>query len=209
MFAFSQKTQSLSLGHACGNFDLMRFGFNRASDIVAHADFAHGTARGFFKRDHDVALDVVAALGELLFAQIRATAKAAARTAPRAAEHLLEEIAEARAVEFKFLRTGVAAAKCLAAPEVFRARRRPEFRAGLPVRAEFVVFFALVRVGQDFVSLVDFLEFFLGLFFVLGDVGMIEAREFAEGFFYLVGSRGARDAEAFVIIFVLDGHGFR
>ena len=50
------------------------------------------------------------------------------------------------------------------------------------------------------------LNFSSDFFFVLGDVGMMLAREFAEGFFYLIGACGARHAEAFVIIFVLDGH---
>jgi hypothetical protein len=99
-----------------------------------------------------------------------------------------------------------AAAKGLAAAKTTLAGRRTEFRAGFPVRAEFVVFFALVRVGENFVGLVDLLEFFLGLFFVLGDVGMKFPRELAEGFFDLLRGRGARHAEALVVIFKLNGH---
>ena len=126
---------------------------------------------------------------------------------PRA-ENLLEEIAEAGAakLEFKVLAALAASAKALAAGKALVAGRRTEFRAGLPIRAKFVVFLALGRVGEDFVGLVDFLEFFLGALFVLRHVGMKFAGEFAEGLFDFVILRGARDAESFVIIFVLNGH---
>src|ERR1035438_913872 len=97
---------------------------------------------------------------------------------------------------FKLSAGRTASAGVLSAGEMFPAGRRTKVRAGLPVCAEFVVFFALGRVTQDLVGLVDFLEFFLGLLFVFGDVGMILPREFAEGFFQLLGAGRARHAEA-------------
>ena len=101
---------------------------------------------------------------------------------------------------------GAPAAKRLAAGKSAMAGRRTEFRSGFPVGTEFVKLLALGGISENFVGFVDLLEFFLGLFFVLGDVGMILARELAEGFFDLVVGRGARDAEGLVIIFVLNGH---
>ena len=135
-----------------------------------------------------------------------AAAKAVRAAHPRP-EQLLEEIAEARAAKFKVLaRHALPAAKRLAAAKTAGTGRRTEFRAGFPVRAQFVVFFALVRVAEDFVGLVDLLEFFLGLLFVLGDIGMKFTRQLAKSFFDLVLARRARHAEALVIIFVLNGH---
>ena len=84
---------------------------------------------------------------------------------------------------------------------VAAARGRTETRAGLlPVRPEFVVFFAFVRVAEDFVGLVDLFEFFLGRLFVLGQIGMVLPREFAEGFFDFVGRRRFGDTERLVVI---------
>ncbi len=99
------------------------------------------------------------------------------------------------------------AAKIAAAAETAaEAGRGTEFRAGFPVRAQFVVFFPLGGIAKDFVGLVDFLEFLLGLLLVFRDVGMKFAGKFAEGFFDVGVAGGARDAENLVIIFVLNGH---
>ena len=149
--------------------------------IVLHRHRAHRAAHGLFERDHDVALDVASARGKILFGKTAARTRAIGAAAHSRTEHLLEEIAEARAAEFKFM--GLAsAAKSARLSGGSPARRRTKLRAGFPVRAEFVVFFPLGRIAQDFVGFVDLLEFFLGLLFVLGDVGMKFAREFAEGF---------------------------
>src|ERR1017187_5225531 len=182
----------------------MRF----APVAVGDVDGAHGTARGLLQRDHDVALDVRAAFGKILLRDISALAEAtSARAAHPRAEHLLKEIAEARATKMKLLAAGrTPAAKSLSTSKSAVAGRGTEVRAGFPVRAEFVVFFALVGVGQNFVGLVDLLEFFLGLLFILGYVGMEFARELAEGFFDFIRAGGARHAETLVIIFVLNGH---
>src|ERR1700744_5063269 len=97
-----------------------------------------------------------------------------------ATKQLLKETAEPGAIELKVFSTRVTAAKWLAA-ETARTRRRTKFGTRFPIGPQFVIFFAFVRVGQNLVGLVDFLEFFLGLLLVLGDVGMIFARQFAEG----------------------------
>src|ERR1019366_1649603 len=165
-FAASGEAQFLALADAGRNFHLMRL----VAVAVTDVDGAHGAARGFLQRDHDVALDVRAAFGKILLRDISAPAKsAAARAAHPRAEHLLEEIAETGAAEMNLLAAGGAsAAKTLAAAKATVAGRGPELRAGFPVRAQLVVFLAFVRVGQNFVGLVDLLEFLLGLLFFLG-----------------------------------------
>src|ERR1039458_10289875 len=190
VLAASGNPQSLAFGDARGNFDLMGFG----ARTVPHADGTDRAARSFFERDHDVAFHVASALGEFFLGKIGGTAKAARATAHPRSKKLLKEITKARAAKMglKIFTTGIAPAKSLVAGEMFPAGWRTKVRAGLPIRAEFVVFFALGRVTQDLVGLVDFLEFFLSLLFVPGDVGMILPREFAEGFFQLLRSEERR-----------------
>jgi hypothetical protein len=69
-----------------------------------------------------------------------------------------------------------------------RARRRPEFLPGLPVRAEPVVRAALLGILQDLVGLADFLEAGLGVG-LLADVRVVLARQLAVGALDLVGAR--------------------
>ncbi len=79
-------------------------------------------------------------------------------------------------------------------------------RAAPPIGSQLVVLFAFGGVAEDFVGFVDFLEFFFGLLFVFGDVGMELTGELAKGLFDVSLAGGAGHAESFVIIFVLDGH---
>ena len=174
-----------------------------ARDATLDGDGARGTFHGFFEGDHDVALDVFPAFAQI----IRCAARAKAAGAPaRGTEKLLEEIAEAGAAKMKLLVSAARPAPAPTAGETFPTGRRAEFGALLPVRTEFVVFLALGGIAEDFVSLVDFLEFLFGGFFVLGDVGVILARQLAESLFdFFVGS-GARHTQDFVIIFKLHRH---
>ena len=98
---------------------------------------------------------------------------------------MLEEITEARAAKMKFLVGAARPATSAAARESLPTGRRTEFGALLPVRTEFVVFLALGRVTEDFIRLVDFLEFLFGCLFVLRDIGVILACQLAEGLFDL------------------------
>src|SRR5439155_8113464 len=85
-------------------------------------------------------------------------------------------------------------------------RWRSKLRPPLPVGAELVVVLSFLRVAQDLVSLVDFLEFLLGGFFVLRNVRMVLAREFAKGLANLLLACRALDAQTLVIILKLDSH---
>src|ERR1019366_332629 len=83
-FAASGEAQFLALADAGRNFHLMRL----VAVAVTDVDGAHGAARGFLQRDHDVALDVRAAFGKILLRDISAPAKSAAaqtRRRPRRA----------------------------------------------------------------------------------------------------------------------------
>src|SRR2546430_5756866 len=79
-------------------------------------------------------------------------------------------------------------------------RRRTKLRALFPVGSQLVIFLPLLRVAEDFVGLVDFLELFFGGLFVFGDVGMVLSREFAEGLANLLVARCTFDAQNPVII---------
>src|SRR5258706_14990790 len=120
---------------------------------MPHVDLAQGAAHGFFERAHNAPFPAMPTLGNL-------RSPAPAKTpgaAPRTAEDLLKEIAEAGAAELEF---GVVAgrtttAKSLAATETAGAGRRPEFRAGFPVRAKLVELPALGGIAEHFVGFVD------------------------------------------------------
>ncbi len=120
--------------------------------------------------------------------------------APATAEELLEEIAEARAVEMEFrtvFRTcGVSALRLC----------RLAFRM-IPVCAQLIILSAFFRVAENFVGLVDFLEFLLGSGFVLGDIGVILTGECAERLLDFRVARVSGHAEDVVVVFEFNGHG--
>jgi hypothetical protein len=87
----------------------------------------------------------------------------------------------------------------------FPAGRRPEFLSGLPVGTQFIVFFALLRVLQDFVGFVELFEFILGPL-LLAHVGMILARQFPIGPLDLLLSRRAGHIQHFVVVSELNSH---
>src|SRR5690348_9902227 len=125
----------------------------------------------FLERDHDVRFDVRSALSRGF-----ASAKSAeGRAAATASEKRFEEIAEAGSVEFKLNASVVSTPliKSTAGLLTSPIWRRLESSRLIPIRAELIIFFALLRVAQDFVRFVDLLEFFFGGFFVLGDIRMI------------------------------------
>src|SRR5437763_77698 len=76
----------------------------------------------------------------------------------------------------------------------------------VPIRSELIVFLSLLRIAQDFVGFVDLLKFFLGRFFVLGDIRMILARKFPERALDFVLGRGFGNAERLIIISKLHCH---
>src|SRR5437763_1408408 len=129
------------------------------------------------------------------------------RTATTAAEKRFKEIAESGPVEFK-LDAAAIAARLIKSTAGLTAplRRRLKSARLVPIGAELIVLLALLRIAQDFVRFVDLFEFFLGRFFVLGDVRMIFARQFAKRAFYLIIRRGFGNAERFIIIPELHSH---
>ena len=55
----------------------------------------------------------------------------------------------------------------------------------VPVRSQLIILPPLIRVAENFVGLVDFLELAFCAAFVFGDVGVIFAGEVTKGFFDL------------------------
>src|SRR5207253_9686272 len=84
--------------------------------------------------------------------------------------------------------------------------RRAKISSGIPVRAQLIVLFALGGIAKNLIGLVDFLEFFFGLLFVLCDIGVVLAGEFAKSFLNLRITGSAGNTEYFVIVFVLNRH---
>ena len=116
------------------------------------------------------------------------------------AKELLEKIAEARAIEMEF-RTifGTSAESTL-------RLRGLAFRM-LPVRSQFIILPPFLRIAENFVCLVECLEFFLGTLFVFGDIGMMFARELAEGLLDCAAARVPGNAENVVVVLEFNGHG--
>ena len=110
-------------------------------------------------------------------------------------------LAETGAAELELLVARAGAIAAEAAGETAATRRRTEPAAGLlPIRAEFVVFFALLRIAEDLVGLVDLFEFFLGRFFVLGQIGMVLAGQLAEGLLDFVSGGRFGHADRLVVV---------
>src|SRR5207237_9356821 len=127
------------------------------------------------------------------------SSETASATTSRGAKELLEKVAEPGPTELKVVVLPRSSASTSgAAAETFPSGRWPEFRALLPIRAEFIVLFALGRIAQDFVSLIDFFELVFGLLLILGNVRVVLASKLAEGLFYLVVSRSPRHAKHFI-----------
>src|SRR5262249_3696590 len=150
--------------------------------------------------------DVVAARGPALLSPLRAhlIVGESESGAAAATEELLEEIAEARAVEVKL---EVLGARWSTPATGLLTRRRTETGSGLPVGAQFIVTLALLRIAQDLISFVDLFELRLGGLFLFGDVGVILASEFTESLLDGILAGIAWHAESRVVIFEFNGHG--
>ena len=84
--------------------------------------------------------------------------------------------------------------------------RGPPFRM-VPVRAQLVIFSPFLRVAQDFVGLIKFLELFFRTFLILGDIGVMLACELAECLLDCIGARISGDAENVVVVLEFNCHG--
>src|SRR6202035_331687 len=158
-----------------------------------------------FKRNQDIAFDIPAAAskcgspGRLGFraAEASKTTKASAAT-----EKLFKEIAEAGTAEPEL--------ECLLAARTTSSMTVParwRLAPFSPSRTKLVIFPTILRIAQDFVRFVNFLEFFFRSFLVFGHVRVVSAGQFAKGFFDLLIAGVARNAEDLVVIFEFDGHG--
>ena len=204
-FALAGQTDALALTDAARDFDLV--GFDLFGATATQRNLAGGSLERFFQCDHEVGLDVLPA-----FRRCGATAKTAAerRLAPPSTEERFEEIAKASSTELE-LYAAVASSgptetsTCAAVPPI---RRRLESARLVPIRPEMVVFRALLGIAQDFVGLVDLLEFLLGrgFFLRLGHIRMMFSRELAESAFDFIGARRFRHAEGLVIVPELNRH---
>jgi hypothetical protein len=70
----------------------------------------------------------------------------------------------------------------------------------LPIRSQLVVLLALLRISDDLVGLVDFLEAAFRRFVPGIDVRMVFARHLPEGLLHLLGAGGFGNAESCVVI---------
>jgi hypothetical protein len=161
----------------------------------------------FLERDHDVGFDIAPSLGSSRPLPKTSTAKTSRPAS--AAEKLLEEIAEASSAEFEFHAAAVPGA--VATESATRLLRIPSGRRLksarlIPVRAQLVVFFSLLRIAEDLVGFIQLLELFFRRCLVLIDVGMVFARQLSERLANLIVAGGLRDAERLVIISKLNSH---
>ncbi len=223
-FALPGDAEALAVAHAGGNLDFVILGDRNlagaaairtdiaaldagaaaigANGVAPEGDGSDSAVHNLLQRDHQNGFYVMASI-RLGFGKTLTPGGSAS-----AAKKLLEKITETGAVEFKrlapWLRAGLSAVSAIKRA----AGRRPETGSILPIGAQLVVFLAFVRVGQDFVGLIDDLKFFLGglLVFVLGHVGVVLAGQGAEGLADFVGTGGARNTESLIIIFVFNRH---
>ena len=198
-FPLSRHTDTAAIGRARGDPDLKAVGFHLPGQAVAGLQ-GNGTQRtlhGFLQGDEDVPFDITAPPGtggsrltEIRGLLVRKSVAAAT------AEVLLEEVAETRPAKMELL---VRPAR----PAMAR-RRGKAFM--LPVGTKAIVFFALFRITEDLVGLVDFLELRLRSRPVLGDVRMVFAGQFAECFFDIILTGLAGNPQRGIIIFEFSGH---
>src|SRR5205823_7729953 len=85
-------------------------------------------------------------------------------------------------------------------------RRWLEPARTIPIRAELIVFLALLGIAQHLIRFVDFLKLFLSDLFVLGNVGMIFPCQLAKRAANLVVGGRFRNTECLVIVSELYGH---
>ncbi len=76
----------------------------------------------------------------------------------------------------------------------------------IPIGSKLIIFLPLLRVAQNLVRFVDFLEFFFGGFLVLGHIRVVLARQLAKSAANFVLARRFRHTERLVIISKLNGH---
>jgi len=163
-------------------------------------DCTRRTMQDFVERHQDVALDILASLDERLTScAIPPCSAETAGWTTATAEELLEEVAEARALEMELRSV------CVTSTESALRRRLLPFRM-VPVCPQLIVFSSFLRVAEDFVGLVDFFEVRLARDLVFGNVRVVLAGELAECLLYYLVAGIASHAEDFVVVLELNGH---
>src|SRR5204863_82961 len=121
----------------------------------------------FFKCDHDVGFDI----GATFRCRLTSAKSAESRTAAATAEKCFEEVAESGSVELELNSAAIAAPLIKSAAGLLSlplpARRRLKPARTIPIRAELIVFLALLGIAKHLIGFVDFLKLFLSDLFVL------------------------------------------
>ena len=131
--------------------------------------------------------------------------RCAARSAGASAKELFKKITETRALKLEIILLAARSLPSGSASGPARAAARLASR--FPIGAQLVVLPATLRMAQDLIGLVDFLEFFLRRLLVLGDIGMILPRQRAEGLLDFLVRRLGRHTQNPVIVLEFSGHG--
>ena len=161
----------------------------------------------FFERNHDIGFHVVSARRTGRSPTESAATKSGLATA--SAEKRLEEIAETGTAKFEFHSAAILTTITMESAAGLRpapSRRWLKSAGLIPIRTELIVFLALLRIAQDFVSLVDLFKLFFGCRFVFSDIRMIFPRQLSKGAANFVIGRCFRNTQRFVIISKLNRH---
>src|SRR5258708_1747811 len=121
-----------------------------------------------------------------------------------ASEELLEKVAETRATEME-LETLSASRSTPGAGLL--AGGRPEPGAVFPIRPQFIVTLAFLRVAEYFVGFVDFLELRFRDLLVFGYIRMVLPGEPAESLLDVILACATGHAKCGIVIFEFNGHG--
>src|SRR5882724_3764739 len=202
-FTLAAQTDPLAFTDAAGNLDLILFHLLRTGSPQRYGP--RRAVQRFFECDHNVRFHIRATFGCR-----RASAEPAeCGTTSPAAKKRFEEIAEPSSAELE-LNPAAAIAAPLIKPAAgllaLPLRRRLETAGPVPIRTELIVFLPLFRIAQNFVRLVDLLEFFFGGLFVLRDIRVVLTRQLSKGAANLVLGRRFRHPECLVIISKLYRH---
>src|SRR5215471_2044894 len=212
--AFAGNAHTRVVADPGGNSDVDRVRLT----VQPHREAAQSAVVGVLKSELKLLFDVTSGTGARTRGAVRASTHIAAETsAATTTEKRLEEVGERAPVpehlpHFLFSHRPIAAASRLAPEANVPARLTAEACAAgrhvfvrTPIRAELVVFFALLGIAKDLVRLVDLLELRLSSFVAWIDVRVVLARQLPERLLQILVGGGLRDAQGGVV--VLEVHG--
>src|SRR5438552_1236756 len=201
-FTLLTQTDPLPLAHTARNLDLIMLYLIRAGSAQGHGP--HRTVQRFFQGDHNVRFHIGAAFG----CRSASAKPAECGSASSSTEKCLEEIAEPGPAELELDTAAVATPliKSAAGLLSFPLWWWLEAALPIPIGSKLIIFLPLLRVAQNLVRFVDFLEFFFGGFLVLGHIRVVLARQLAKSAANFVLARRFRHTERLVIISTLNGH---